>query len=174
MAKGLNETVQLARKMEMDGARLYADAARKAASAPAKRLFESFAADEERHLGIVESIAKGVGVDVARMPMPRANIRTVFSSAAGSAGGGGEVTADEQEAIRTALSMEKQSYSLYHGAAAKVKDAAQRSLLERLASEENEHYEMLQNTREYIEDNQEWFLFKEWALLTGDMSSLGM
>jgi hypothetical protein len=32
---------------------------------------------------------------------------------------------------------------------------------------------MLENTREYLDNNDEWFLWKEWGLLTGDLSSLG-
>lgn len=171
MTKDLKEVVQLARKMEMDGSEFYGKAAEKAVNPQAKRLFESFAADERRHLGIVESMARGVGVDVEKMPMPRATVRTVFTSAqAGSRAGA--VAAGEREAVQDALSLERQSYRLYKHAAT-AGQGAQRALLERLASEENEHYEMLENTLEYLEDNQKWFLFREWGLLTGDMSSLG-
>jgi rubrerythrin len=172
MAKNLDDVIQLARKMEMDGARFYSDAARKATHAQAKRLFESFSKDEERHLGIVESIAKGLGVDVKKMPMPSESIKTVFSKADPGATAG-EATADELSAIKTALEMERDSYRLYNDACSKATDETRKSIFRRLAAEENQHFEMLQNTEEYLTDNKKWFLWKEAGLLTGDMSSLG-
>jgi len=173
MGKSLNECIQLARKMEMDGAKFYGEAAAKAVNPQAKRLFESFAADEKRHLGIVEQMARGAGVDISNMPMPAEEIRTVFSKAKEKLGKEQTVSDDERHAIEKALVMETESYRLYEEAAAQAKDAAQKALLERLASEEDQHYGMLVNTQEYLDDNQKWFMWKESALLTGDMSSLG-
>jgi len=173
MAQGLNEVVQLARKMEIDGAKFYAGAAAKAVSPQATRLFESFAKDEQRHLEIVEALAKSLGVDVESMPMPADTIKTVFREAEGQISAKQEVTADEPGAIKTAMQMERDSYKLYADAEQATEDAAQKSVIHRLAEEENQHYEMLENTQQYLADNQKWFLWKEWGLLTGDMSSLG-
>jgi len=167
------EAVQLARKMEMDGAEFYSSSAQSAANPQARRLFESFAADERRHLDIVERLSKGLGVDVAGMPMPAQSISTVFAGAGTTSGEGATVTADESRAIETALEMERKSYRLYEDAAGKSEDDAQRALFERLAQEEDQHYEMLENTREYVSRSGQWFLWTEHGLLTGDMSSLG-
>ena len=49
----------------------------------------------------------------------------------------------------------------------------EKELFERLAQEENQHYKMLENTDEYLNENEKWFLTQEYGLLTGDMSSLG-
>ena len=32
---------------------------------------------------------------------------------------------------------------------------------------------MLENTLDYLTGNEKWFLWNEWALITGDQSSLG-
>jgi len=174
MDDALKGAVQMARKMEMDGAEFYGRAAQDAAGPQARRLFESFAADERRHLEIVDRLAAGLGVDVAGMPMPKDSIRTVFTDAQGASQGRAEPTEQERQAIETAQGMERESYRLYRRLADEATDAALNSLFERLSQEENQHYEMLENTRRYLSENGAWFLWDEHALLTGDMSSLGM
>ncbi len=169
----LSEVIQLARKMELDGIEFYTDAARKSANPQAQRLFDSFAGDEKRHLEIVEKIAQGIGVNVEDMSMPRDEIRTVFGRADAEISPQQEASADELTAIEIALGMEKDSYDLYKGRADAETDAVRKALFERLAEEENQHYEILENTRQYLTDNNKWVLWNEWGLLTGDMSSLG-
>jgi len=173
MAKSLRDVFQLARKMEMDGVKFYHDAAKKAANPQAKRLFESFALDEERHLRIVADLAKGKGVDVESMPMPAESIKTVFTEADAEAAAAQQATADETKAIRMAMEMERESYRLYDDAARRGDSEDIKVIFKRLAQEENQHYAMLENTQEYLTDNKKWFLWNEWALLTGDMSSMG-
>ncbi len=173
MAEALDEVIQLARKMEMDGVEHYRRAAEATTNPQGKRLFESFARDEERHLRIVEDIARGIGVDVDAMPMPRDEIRTVFSQADAPAETPGGVTAGERVAIQIAMRMEQKSYKLYKDAANTAGDEKQKVVFDRLAQEENQHYEILENTLQYLTDNRKWFLWNESGLLTGDMTSLG-
>jgi len=173
MGKSLSDIIQLARKMETDGIKFYADAALKAANPQAKRLFESFSEDEERHLGIIGDIAKGIGVNVDDMSMPKESIQTAFSQTDAQARERQQVTADETRAIEIAMEMERDSYRVYQNAGSEAEDQTHKSLFGRLASEENQHYEMLENTQQYLGDTQKWFLWNEWGLLTGDLSSLG-
>jgi rubrerythrin len=173
MQKELAEAFELAQKLEMDGADYYDKLAKECSSPAARRMFESFESDEKRHLRIVRDVAKGLGVDVAQMPMPRDEIATIFTSAAAQAEEVIQATESEREAIGVALSMETKSFQLYQDAAGKATDPTTRQLLERLAREENQHYEMLENTLEYLSANPEWFLWNEWALIVGDQSSLG-
>ena len=83
------------------------------------------------------------------------------------------LTADEQEAVRIAMDMETKSYKFYMEAAETAADDRSRQLFQRLAREENQHYEMLENTFEYLTGNKQWFLWNEWALIVGDQSSIG-
>ncbi len=170
----LNEALQKARKLEMDGIEFYTRAGRECSAASGTRMFESFAADERRHLKIVSDVAEGLGVDVSGQPTPRESIRTIFSEAAEKMDDYVESTADERDAVRVALGMETESYELYKDAAARASDQTTRKLMERLALEENQHYEMLNNTLEYMEANEKWWLWREGGLLTGDRSSIGM
>ena len=174
MAESIDEVIQRARKMEMDGIGFYSGAAQEAANPQAQRLFDSFARDEQRHLDIIERIAQGLGVDVAGMPTPAESIRTVFTNADVELGEEQKVAASELEAIAIALGMETKSYRLYKAAAGSAEDDAVKALFERLALEENQHYEMLENTQQYLTDYEKWVLWDEHGLLTGDMSSLGL
>lgn len=173
MQKELEEALELAQKLELDGADYYGKLAADCSSPAARRMFESFAADEKRHLRIVKDVAQGLGANLARMPMPRDEITTIFTSAEAQVGDDVKATAGEREAIRMALGMETKSFELYREAAASAEDQATRDLFDRLAREENQHYEMLENTLEYLSGNPEWFLWNEWALIVGDQSSLG-
>ncbi len=174
MNDSLKEALQLARKMEIDGMDFYGKAAENSGNTSAKSFFNSLALDEKRHLAVIEKVAAGVGVDVAEMSSPADSIRTVFSRLDEDAVSGElAATAGEKEAIEVALGMEKESYDLYAKAAENAGSEAQKNLFLRLQQEENQHYEMLKNTEEYLNDNDKWFLNTEGALLTGDMSSLG-
>jgi rubrerythrin len=160
MAEDINEAVQLARKMEIDGEKFYLEAAENSGVPQAQRMFESFARDERRHLRIVEDVSKGLGVDVESMPTPKENIRTVFTEARAEIDADFEVKAGELEALATAMEMETKSYRLYVDAAEKAESEKQKALFERLAEEENQHYVMLENTQEYLESNEKWWLQK--------------
>lgn len=173
MVEDLQEAIQLARKMEMDGIEFYGKAAENAGNPQAKKFFESLQDDERRHLRIVEEIGKGMGVDTQNMPAPAENIKTVFTEADQEIALDQQATAEEREAVEMALGMEEDSYKLYDDAAGHADSDNQKELFKRLAQEENQHYVMLENTQEYLEDNQKWVLWKEYGLLTGDMSSLG-
>jgi len=173
MQDSLKEALQLARKMELDGIAFYTEGAIKAANPQGRRLFESLASDEERHLEVVESIAKGAGVDVSEMPRPNEGIRTAFTNAWEEIGEEGAASADEKRAIEIGLGMEEKSYKLYHESAGTATDKELAAIFTRLAEEEDQHYVILKNTLEYLEQNSKWMLWEEWGLLTGDMSSLG-
>ncbi len=169
----IEEVLQKARKMELDGIEFYSKASGNASNEMAKRFFASLVEDEKRHFDIIEKVGKGMGVDVESLPYPADSIKTVFSEFDDKSISEIAATAEEKDAVATALEMEKKSYDLYAEAAANAADDQQAQLFSRLEQEENQHYEMLQNTSDYLNDNEKWFLNVEGALLTGDMSSLG-
>lgn len=174
MGEELKEAVDKARKLELDGIGFYTEAAEKCGVVSGKRMFQSFADDEKRHLQIIDDVVAGLGVDLDEFAMPRDEIRTLFSSATETMEDEMGATADEKDVVRVAMDMETKSYQLYKGAAADATDDVARKLFERLAREENQHYEMLENTLEYLSSNEQWFLWSEWALIVGDQSSLGV
>ena len=146
MSEELNKALQKARKLEIDGADYYTQMAKKCGVESGKQMFHSFAGDEKRHLRIIEDVAKGLGVDVEKFPMPRDEIRTLFSEKKQELEDTSDVSSDEREAIETAMGMETKSFQLYRDSAEEADDEDTKALFERLAREENQHYEMLENT----------------------------
>jgi rubrerythrin len=69
--------------------------------------------------------------------------------------------------------MEKASYRNYIAAGDLAETPDVKEVFQRLAAEEDQHYQMLENTLDYLNSSGQWFLFSEGGLLTGDMSSLG-
>jgi rubrerythrin len=174
MDQEFRDALEKARKLEIDGAEFYTQLAEKCSLAAGKQLFMSFAADERRHLKVVKDLAEGLGATIDDMPMPRETIRTLFADAKEKMEDATAASAEEREAVGIALGMEKQSFALYDQAARDADDDAARKLMERLAQEENQHYEMLENTLEYLEGTKEWFLWTEHDLIQGDQSSIGI
>ena len=173
MDREFREALDKARKMELDGIEFYAALAGKCSVESGKRMFESFAEDEKRHLKVIKDMAEGLGATMEGQAMPRDSIRTIFAEAKERVDDYVQTNPDEQEAVRVAMAMETDSYKLYKAAAQDASDEGARDLFERLSREENQHYEMLENTLEYLSSNARWFLTGEWALIVGDQSSLG-
>ncbi len=174
MNEELQEAIEKARKLEIDGTAYYTKLAQMCSVPSGKRMFESFADDERRHLRIIEDVTKGLGIDESCFAMPRETMRTLFSEAAERLDETPVVGTDEKEAVQAAMEMETKSFRLYEDAAGRAEDDDTQALFERLASEENQHYEMLENTLEYLNSNGQWFLWQEGALIVGDQSSLGL
>ncbi len=169
MEQEFREALDKARRTELDGMDFYGKAAEKCRNETGKRLFLSLVEDEKRHLAVIKEIVLGMGASMEGQPMPRDTIRTIFSDALENVDDCVETSADEQEAIRIAMGMETASYQLYTSMAEGAGDPDTTALMERLAQEEQQHYEMLENTLEYLTSNEKWFLTSEWGLLTGDM-----
>jgi rubrerythrin len=174
MDQEFRDALEKARKLEIDGADFYTKLAQMCASDAGRQLFESFAADERRHLKVVSDVAKGLGANIDDMPMPRDTIRTLFADIEANMEEATAASAEEREAVEVALGAEKQSFDLYQRAAKDADDEATRRLMARLAQEENQHYEMLENTLEYLDGNKEWFLWNEGGPIQGDQSSIGV
>lgn len=67
------------------------------------------------------------------------------------------------------MEFEEKGHRFYQEGARKTSDEDRKKLFEKLAFEEGEHYRILENTHRYLQDNQEWTLWEEGGLLTGDM-----
>lgn len=171
MHQGLEKIHEMAVQMEKDGIEFYRRASEKTSDPLGKEMFLSFVKDEESHLKLLEELFGGTGIDEAmgilREGTPRERVESVFASAGSEvreriAAGVGEI-----EALKIGMDMETQGYKLYKEAAEGAASEEERDMFERLASEENQHYTMLQNTHTYLERTGEWFVWEERGLLDG-------
>lgn len=158
--------VELAAKMESDAIDFYAKAAEKTSHPAGKRIFLSIMEDEKRHLAMLNSIVKGMGI-TPDTPMPIARIKTIFEELKDKMVGGIAASADEKDALKIAMAMEKEGYEFYQKSADAAQDAKTRELFTRLVSEEKEHYAVFANTLNFLDDNGNWYMWEERGIVEG-------
>jgi len=174
-AKAGSKALRIALQTENDGIKLYTTASEKTTHPFGKKLFLSLVEDEKSHIRMIESMAEGMGMSAAlaaaREGTPRKRISTIFSECKEDLAERVSASEDELEVLKLAMEYESRGYEYYKKAARETGSSDERALFERLALEENEHYQVLESTREYLDQTGKWFLWDEQALLTGD--SLG-
>ncbi len=161
----IQDAIETAIRMETDAINFYREATGKTSHPAGKRMFESFVKDETRHLRYLEDILKGLDID------PRiectGDVKTIFSDLKDQMMERISATADEREAIKLALDMEKKGYDFYKAAAERADDPKVKRLFEVLTTEEQRHYELLDNTHSFLEDTGNWFMWEEMSIVEG-------
>lgn len=161
----LTEAVEVAIRMETDAMKFYREASQKASHPAAKRMFEGFIKDEARHLRMLEDILKGLEIDPHVQGLR--DVRTIFSDLKDQMMQRITATTDEKEAIKIALEMEKRGYEYYKDALQKAEDPKEKKLFDVLVQEEEKHYQILQNTYDFLEDTGNWFMWDELSIVEG-------
>jgi len=160
-----------AMQIERDGYKFYNEAAERASGKRGEEMFLSLAADEARHLRLLlieykalesgqgwidptKALAEDLVVDPANPDLPGEEYpeqSPIFSPAREPSLKG------DIAALEFGLETEKLSYDLYCKSADEAADPAAKQAYEFLSREENRHYEILQNSRNYLVDNQTWW-----------------
>jgi len=158
----MNKALELAIKTEKDGIDFYLGAAEAAGDELGKKMYLSLVEDEKRHLDILKKMSCEVDVCITDFEQadPFDTLKTVFSDIASSAGAA-KATDDDIAALDTALDMEKKSYELYISQATGADDKDLAAIYERLAFEEQKHYDILLKEKEYLEDTGNWYMWSE-------------
>jgi len=179
-----NSTLGILRRamqIERDGYKFYIEAAERAVGERGKGVFLGLADDEETHLRLLlieyQALESGQGwidptqaleqdfaLDPANPNLPGEEYpepSPIFTPARQPSLEG------DVAALEFAMETEQLSYDLYKGIAEKTDDPTTRQVYELLAKEENGHYELLQNTRDYLTDNQTWWDSEELPFFTG-------
>lgn len=162
----LSKAIETAVKMETDAMKFYHEAAQKTEHPFAKRMFQGFVRDEDRHLKMLKDILSGMDIKIVSLH-PKAEIRTVFSELKEQMMERISASTGEIEAVQVALDVETKGYEFYKKAAAEATDAQEKALFSALADEEQEHYSILQNTNSFLKDTGDWFMWQEQGILEG-------
>jgi rubrerythrin len=160
------DSLEMAKKMESDAIVFYTEAARKTKYSAGKKMFQTIVEDEKRHLEMISQIIKGLQVthqDVS----PMNNVKTVFASMKDEMMKKVEATSDELEAFKIAMQMEKEGKEFYKKMLSTAKTDKERSLLEMLIREEEQHYAIFANTHEFLADTGNWFMWEERGIVEG-------
>jgi rubrerythrin len=161
MAATREEVGEAAKQLERDGRDFYLDAAEKASSPQARRMFEALADDELDHLEWIENMVPGDApvADINRnlymrlrpifADVPEAKLRQVATSDS------------DVQAIHFAIDIEVKAKAAYAKWAEETEDEDVRTLCNTLVGVEEFHRQVLNNTLEYFEHTADWFMQEE-------------
>jgi rubrerythrin len=162
----ISKAIETAIKMETDAMKFYREAIGRTSHPLGRKLFEGFVVDEVRHLKMLQDIMNDMDIEV-KVVHPKQDIKTVFSELKDEMMERISASTDEVEAVKVALDFEKKGYAFYENAAQTATGKKEKKLFEVLAAEEKGHYDVLENTYNFLQDTGNWFMWEEHGLLEG-------
>jgi len=180
------EALKRAAVTEWYGYRFYVTVAKQTQSDRGQEFFRGLAQDEKEHLHIIlaelgalkeskgwltyeEAVATPVEFDITGPnPFPEATkgMEMLFP-AVKEANGMVDQHATDVAAMEMALEFEKRGYDMYQREAEAATDAKAREAYEVLAKEENRHYTWIQESLDYLTNNQTWWDTDEMPFFEG-------
>jgi rubrerythrin len=166
---------------ERDGYRFYLEASERSPDPAGQGTFRSLARDEERHLALLlveynslstgegwvapeEAIKREVEVDITKPLFPGEEVAPQEKSPFEETWAAYEVEglAGDLAALEFGMGVEEDFYKMYEKAAAETDDPLGRRAYQFLMKEENRHFKLLQDARDYLSDNKHWW--DDWEL----------
>lgn len=171
----IEDIVKFALQLEQDGLKMYRDFAEKSSDPFGKKTFEGLAEDELDHIELLQKVYSRSGIKeveeiVARSKSEpvRQRFKTIFQAAGEEARQRTEADSSDTEAMRIAMDFEKRGYDLYKEAEEKADGEVEKAVFKHLTQMERRHFELLQETLEYLNDTGNWFQKNEgWMFEAG-------
>ena len=166
----LKKALETALDMEGAGYDFYKKCAKKTKDELAKKVFEALAEDENRHIGSISCYCAGVA-DKNKTPRlcdvldPHKPIkqRVIFEKFKAP----GEAADDELKAYETAMKMENDGYDFYKKSYDAAGDGNSKDLYKFLMGEEKAHFELINNTYNFLKDPAGWYIQNEKPIVEG-------
>jgi len=162
----MTDAIETAIKMETDALVFYDEASGNCSHPFAIEMFKGFMKDETRHLKMLREIFANQPV-TPDFASPRATVNTVFSLLKDAMMERVKVLGNELEAVNIALKFEKEGFDFYKKAAVEAGSEEEGKLFERLAAEEDEHYSILLETYEFLDNTGHWYMYEERGIVEG-------
>ena len=166
------EGLQLALKMEQDGRTFFLEARDKASHPLAQGTFNALADWEQEHIRIIERFYaslkdKGEWASVESLQPKEgsaiATFKTIFQQAQEHVDETAKAATSDLEAHRMARDWEAKISAFYRERAGQATEEDARVFYEFMAGQEAEHYQILDNGLEYLEDPVKWTERGEWT-----------
>jgi rubrerythrin len=148
---------------ELDGQTMYIQAAERTGDELGKAMFRSFAQEEEEHLHIlqvqyaeVDESGQWVDVEAARKEQRDPKL-VLFPQEEGKAKEIIPEGTGDLEALQIAIDFERRAVRMYEQAASETDNPTARAFYRDLAEWEGTHYEILDNSHDYLSNKGEWF-----------------
>lgn len=158
--------LEVAIKMEMDAIAFYKNVAQKSTTPVGKEMLLSVAKDESRHLEMLKDLFNGLDITMDNVN-PMQDIKSIFETMKDSMSEKVQASADDLEAFKIGMEMEKQGIEFYTKHEAVSTNPKERQLLRRLIQEEEQHYAMFSNTYSFLSDTGNWFMWEEQGIVDG-------
>ncbi len=167
--KDISEALSLAISLEKKGYDVYMSAAEKTANRLGRETFKAIAAKEIDHINAIEVFiraASGTGtiakaIEALNVQTKEDYLKSIFEKLKGSIESSVKPDSDLEKAYEVAMGLERDSYDLYRRLAAEAETAEVKKFFEFLMGEENNHYEILQDTMQYLNKPKDWYREQE-------------
>lgn len=172
----LNESLAMALGMEREGYAIYMEAAKKTKNKLGKATFEAVAAKEIYHIKAIEDFIKGVAdkkitlkedLEHIRLTGKIDYIQEIMGELKSEIAAKVQPDSDLNKAYQVALKLETNSYDLYKKLYAEAKEPLVKELFHFLMQQENIHFELFQETLEYLDHPGDWFREQERWIIEG-------
>ncbi len=169
------EALKLALKTEEEGYKLYRDGAAQSKNEFVKSIFEQLFKDELMHMDLIKrfyaelneagSWAK-LSEEEKNYKGLKGELKTIFTTTLKNVESGKEtITASDKEVYQRAIEFEKHGVKMYSDLYAETSDDKAKKFYSFLRDMEQEHADVLDDTYQYLEDPDNWYLKEEgWTL----------
>ena len=166
------DALTTALQMEIDGKEFYLKASESSQNTLGKELLQSLAEEEDTHRRKFEEIYEAVRSrnewpSISYEPDGGKRLKTILATATGSMDS--EVTAatSELDAVKTAMTMENNTYDFYVARSQATAYGAERDFYRALSAQEKAHHAVLLDYYEFLQNPAAWFVQKEHPSLDG-------
>jgi rubrerythrin len=165
----LNESISIALEMEKEGYDHYINVARHTRNELAKKTLEAIAAKEIDHMKAIEKFATDVqaAIQMIHPQDKKEYLKPIMDQLQGRLQKEVQVDTDLTKAYEVAMTLEQASAALYTKLAAQTNDPQSKQFFEFLTKEENIHFELLQDTLQYLNHPADWFRYEEKWIVEG-------
>lgn len=171
----MEDIVKFALQLEQDGLKMYRKFAESSKDAFGKKTFEGLVEDEQDHLELLRKIYGNCGIAEVELIVAesksvpiRQRFKTIFEEAGEEARKRTEADPSDIEAMKIAMDFEKRGYTIYDEAYQKAKGSVEKTAFKHLTLMEKYHFDLLQETFEYLNDTGNWFMKNEgWMFEAG-------
>lgn len=160
--ENVKDAILTAIQMEKDGYAFYTKAAVQTSSDMGRTIFESLAADEQRHLDVFQKmfedkVSQSEWNDLINSSKKYANIPIFPTDLKDAPGMDSDST--EIDALRMAMDSEKEAIDYYSKIKENLNDQELKNVIDEIIEQEKNHYSLLEKEFNHINTTGYWFEF---------------
>jgi len=166
------KALETALQLEIDGKEFYLKASKASKNELGKDLLKKLAAEEDIHRQVFQNIYNTIKTkkgwpDVKYSGDWGQGLRTIFAEALENMEKHPKPIAEELDAIKTGMDMENKTLDFYNKRSKQASHTAEKQLYEAIAAQESEHFRVLMDYYDFLQDPAQWFVKKEHTSVDG-------